>query len=188
MICSEEKDRDDALSYIYMRWRLDLKRFLVAKNVKAIDTEDIVHNSIIALDNNIRNGRYERRSDCTLKSYFQKICKFQAMGDFRISKKTTLPGDEQSFDGKDERHPEVLMLEDDLKAMVDKVLNTLGKPCRELLLLVRMGYSMREIAFELGLENARKAIDKAYQCRQKLKKRIGRNPFIQNYLKGRNEK
>ncbi len=188
MIRAGDAYRDKALGYIYMKWHLEVRRFLVAQKVRVIDTRDILHNSIIALDNNIRTGRYEHRRNCSLKTYFKGICKLQSTNGLEKSNRTILVKDNQSFDRMDERNPEVLMLEQELKDMVDSILNTLSKQCRELLLLFRLRYSMREIALELDFENAQQAKNKAYGCRQKMQKRIDRNPLIQKYLKGRNEK
>ena len=185
MICLGGKASDEALHYMYDQWSDKAISNLGKYNKNIADSENIVHDAIVILENHVRNGKYQPTG--RLEHYFYGICKWQSLGKLQQKKKIVLVADQSRLDRVEEIQPETKMIKAELKDVVNDVLKMMEKTCRDILHLYMWGYSMKEIALELDLKNDDDAKYHAYRCRKRMRQLIERKPRLHNYLKRRNE-
>jgi len=142
---------------------------------------DIFHDGIVAMDQNIRSGKY--REESGLQGYLYTICRYIWNNEWRRRAKTTT-GDIQDFQLEpDEFTPEVKFRSEEEISLLDNVLLLLDESCRKILTLWKLSYSMSEIADALHLSSAEMAKKYRYRCMQKLVSELDHHPHLLNALK-----
>jgi len=173
--------RNEALRFIYTRFRNSAKAIMVAAGANAPDADDAIQEAIVVLDNSIRNGKYQQNS--SLKNYFIGICKGRLYSNKRSTKRINWTDDNLKMDGIETQQPETLMLEEEEKSILHDILNLLDEKCRDVLRLYKLSYSMSEIAEETDLGNANNVRQWVFKCRKRLVKLASQNPSFINYFK-----
>lgn len=133
------------------------------------DARDVFQEGVLALWNNVRNGRYEVRPDVKLSTYLVEICKRRWID---MQKKASRRY-ERSLPEVPEAPEEpgflVAWIDREEQAAFQARFGQLGQRCQDLLL--RFYYerqSLREIAGVLGIGEA-SAKNEKYRCMQRLK-------------------
>lgn len=145
------------------------------------DGLDIYHDGIVALDQNIRSGKY--RAESGLQGYFYTICRFIWNNEWRRRTKST-PGEVQDFHLEpDEKTPELLFRSEEEKKLLRQVLQLLDDSCKKILTLWKLSYSMAEIATEMQLSSPEMAKKYRYRCMHKLLGELENHPHLLNALK-----
>jgi RNA polymerase sigma factor (sigma-70 family) len=177
-----DTERNKALKYLYMDngLRASVKKYVSMHNGDESDAEDVFQESLILLDNNVRNNHFEGRS--TLKTYLISICKWKWFTMKRSRKRIVLTDDNLKMDSDNFDSPEVLMLSDERKSIVIHLLEKLEDKCRRILELYQLDYSMDEIAQQVGFTNVQSAKNAAARCRQNFRTLLEQNVELMTSL------
>ncbi len=138
------------------------------------DGQDVFHEGIIVLDRNIREGKF--RGDSTLSLYLYAICRFLWMNQLRRKARVELSEDPMPEEEAGPENPEVDLLSDERKAVLQQLLDQLSDQCRQVLGLWQLSYSMQEIAARLGFSSEKMARKAKYRCQQALIKLVKSHP------------
>ena len=156
--------REAALREIYRD--KDLLRMVVAfvRNHQGDATEgqDMYHEGIIVLDRNIREGKF--RGESPLKGYLYSICRFLWMNQMRKQAHTKTVAEVPIENEADLETPEIQLIAQERKDMLNRLLGELGERCQRILELWKLSYSMEEIAESLGFSSPDMARKAKYRC------------------------
>lgn len=162
-----------------------LKRMVaafVSKNKgNEADGQDIFHEGIIVLDRNVREGKF--RGESPLKGYLYSICRFLWMNQMRKQAHTESVAEMPLSGETDTQSPEVIMVSEERKALLNSLLGELGERCQKILELWKLSYSMEEIAEKLGFSSPDMAKKAKYRCHVSLLQMIQNNPSLEQLLK-----
>jgi len=173
-----------ALQSIYQNKQLKgMVTAFVSKNKgSATDGQDVFHDGMIILDQNVRNGKF--RGESPLNGYLYSICRFVWMNQMRKQAHTVhveiLP---QADDAAPVETPEGIILDEERKGVLNKLMRTIGERCSSILELWKLSYSMEEIAQTLGFSSADMARKAKYRCHVALLEQIKTNPQWESLLR-----
>ncbi len=175
--------RQTALRVIYGDNELKRKviQFVRNRQGNADDGQDMFHEGIIVLDRNIREGRF--RGEAPLKGYLYSICRFLWMNQLRKNAHTTQGAETTLANEPDEYTPEITLIAQERKDLLNNLLQQLGERCQRILELWKLSYSMEEIADSLGFSSADMARKAKYRCHLNLVELVQKNPEMQKVLK-----
>jgi RNA polymerase sigma factor (sigma-70 family) len=174
--------RETALKAIYEDG--DLKRMVAAfvrnHQGNATDGQDMFHEGMIVLDRNIREGKF--RGEAPVKGYLYSICRFLWMNQLRKQAHTSSVAEMPPVYEPDNLTPEVALVTEERKDMLNRLLQELGDRCRQILELWKLSYSMEEIAESLGFSSSDMARKAKYRCHVSLLEIIRKNPHVEQLL------
>ena len=147
------------------------------------DWEDIYHDGIIVLERNIRQGKFN--GDCKLSVYLASICKYICFNYNRKDGRQVSVAEIPQNNQKIAISPEEIMIDMELKAILNNELDKLKAPCKEVLRMWQLNYKAEEIAQKLNFNNAGYARKQKFRCIKKLMESIKENKQIENYLKSK---
>jgi len=182
-INSGGQNRQAALRAIYDDNELKRKviQFVRNRQGNTEDGQDMFHEGIIVLDRNIRESKF--RGEAPLKGYLYSICRFLWMNQLRKQAHTTQGAETVLANEPDEYTPEITMIAQERKDLLNSLLGQLGERCQRILELWKLSYSMEEIATSLGFSSADMARKAKYRCHVSLVELVQQNPEIQRVLK-----
>ncbi len=174
--------RQRAITHIYQEKELKNKIVAFVKNNSGSkeDGVEIFHEGIIALDENIRKGKYEEKGK--LRGYLYTMCRFLWLNKIKRSNRTTYTSEMSQLDEVNLETPESLSMSNEQKDILGNLLSRLGEKCEKILELWKLSYSMEEIAEMAGLLNAGVARRQRYNCYQKLMKLLEDEPNLKKSL------
>jgi len=116
-----------------------------------------------------------------LNTYITSIAKYTLLAQLKSKNKNTT----QLVDANTvmTENPENLVIKKDEMTLLHSLLETLGKNCKEVLLLWGNGYKMRDIADIIGYKSEEMAKKKKYQCFKTLLIYLEQNPEIKKSLR-----
>lgn len=173
--------REKALQYVYKAevFRNPVRAYVLANGGTLDDFKDVFQNALLAMDRNIRLGRFEGRSK--LSTYFIQIAQWRWQ-EMRRSRRPTEPYDAAALDAPVQPPIQQLLDNSDMRRLLDKALDLVGSPCREMLRLYAFSYAMEEIGEGFGL-SATQAKRKVHGCRENAERQILQNAELkQQYL------
>lgn len=178
MILSGGEARNKALRDIYSREELKhkIRAHIITKGADRAEANDILHDGMIALDRNIRMGKF--RGESGLEGYLFSICRFLWHNAFRKKMKYANEEPEEYQFEPDAETPEIHMLEKEKKELLARTLQLIDDRCRNILTLWKRSYSMEEIASETGLSSAEMAKKYRYRCMKKLTAALENQPQL----------
>ena len=182
-INSGGQNRQAALRAIYGDNELKRKviQFVRNRQGNADDGQDMFHEGIIVLDRNIRESKF--RGEAPLKGYLYSICRFLWMNQLRKQAHTTQGAETILANEADEYTPEITLIAQERKDLLNALLSQLGERCQRILELWKLSYSMEEIAASLGFTSADMARKAKYRCHLSLVELVQQNPEMQKVLK-----
>lgn len=178
--------RQKAIKEIY-NWRNSREKviaFVKRNNGNEADGQDVYQEGIIALDRNIREGKF--RGDSSLSLYLFATCRFVWMNQLRKNQRVNLEGDAITMDTPTAETPEYTFINKERQAVLKKLLSQLGEKCQKILQMWQLSYSMTEIATTMNLSSEKMARKSKYRCQQSLLKVIKSNANWQELLRGLN--
>ncbi len=184
-ITGKEADRNRALRYLVQGsgWRLQVLRYVVTNSGVEEDGEEVFFDALTILDRNIRGGKFEARS--ALNTYFIQIAKFLWLK--RLAKrrpdldvKKLYPPD-QVFEDNIEK----ALIGAEHEAVFAQVMAQIGERCKRIFELFHLGYSMIEIAQEVGISDADQAKKEKSRCKKRLLNLLAERPELRNFFKDR---
>ncbi len=172
-----EKIRDggeDALVEIYRKCRKPVMAYVLRNNGRAEDAEDLLQEALVVLWERVRTDRYEHAAK--IETFI--VATVRNMWLRRLSRMRRERRGGTDTESVPDLTPSVLetMIEDEESGLVRDALETLGDPCRSLLLLYYWEeLPMQDIADRLGFANADTVKSKKYQCKKALESLLGRS-------------
>jgi RNA polymerase sigma factor (sigma-70 family) len=158
-----------AIETIYQNHYSMIQTLVINNSGTSDDARDIFQEAIIVLYEKAKSGSFELHAQ--LKTYIYAVCR-------RLWLKRLLVS--QRFSGDLANAPETIATDDDIEIyetrtedfeLMDRALQHLGEPCKELLESYYMRKkNMSEIAREFGYTNADNAKNQKYKCLMRLKK------------------
>jgi len=142
------------------------------------DVEDVLQEALIVLWERINNGSFEYKAKLSTFIYATaKNIWFRRLAKHRRE----LPATDDVFEAAtDEATPLEELEENERIIAVQKAMEQIGNPCRDLLLFYYWEeLSMEEIALKLGFANADTVKSKKYQCKKALER------LVKNMLGGK---
>lgn len=182
MIRSGGSNRLEGLRYIYREsgWVNMLIKILKKNGVQESDFKDAIHEGVIILDNHIRNFKFQEKG--SLKNFFIGICKKRIYSNHRSIKRQVFKENDEDLDSIENITPEVKMLQKEQKEIIGAVLLKMGDPCKTVLRLYQLSYSMKEIGKAIGKSEGM-AKKMSFTCRKKMGLFISKNVQLEKYLK-----
>lgn len=155
----------------YAEMRTPFRLFFL-KNGAIPDNEivELFQEALIAFHRNVMNGRLEKPLQSSLKTYLFGIGKILCRKRFSTA----------SFSWDDDIPEEAVAPAIEAKAerqekaaMVSKLLDRIGEPCRQLLTLVYIhGYAMESVAAEMDFPTEGAARKRKFDCLRKLRQML----------------
>jgi RNA polymerase sigma factor (sigma-70 family) len=127
---------------------------------------DIVHDAFIVMIDKIRSTNHNHSS---LTGYWFGIAKFLYSNQQKKMQKVMLVEDDESHYGHEVINPESIFLNNERYTTMDRVLQSAGPRCRDLLVMWFNHYSMQEIAETLHLSSPGMARKIKHMCFKKLR-------------------
>jgi RNA polymerase sigma factor (sigma-70 family) len=169
--------RTRALQLIYQNKALRdmVNAFVRNHRGNETDAQDVFHDAMIILDQNVRNGKF--RGESPLNGYFYSICRFVWMNRMRKQAHTVLPETMPADEGSEPADAaDIRLLDEERQNVMGQLLNTIGERCRKILELWKLSYSMEEIAEQLGFSSSDMARKAKYRCHVALLEQVKNNP------------
>jgi RNA polymerase sigma factor (sigma-70 family) len=175
--------REKALQTLFQTgiWQQIVVRYVQQHGGSEQDGKDVFQDTMILFDRNIRSNTFEGRA--SLQTYFVGIAKWRWLAVQR-QRKNLVELDTAEHIKEAVQSPENQMISDEKRLLFDESLAQLGKRCQALLGLVRLEYSMKEIADALELSSPEMAKKNAYECRMKFRAYLEKHPKLLKILRG----
>ena len=176
-ILEGSEKRTEALKYLYenLEIRSLALRDLLSLGGTADDLEDILTDAIMVFYLNVQHGKFD--SQTSVKTYIGSIIKHKYISKIRKERNIVVHALQQElYEVSDFEKQEI-------KKLLDLVLSKLGDKCKKLLQLWALGFSLDEIAKELGYKDAQTAKLATHDCRKKLSHFLRDHPTILSELR-----
>lgn len=148
-----------------------VKQYVMDNNGKEEDAEDVFQDGIVALWDNINQGKFEMRNDVKISSYLTKICRYRWLERLKSAgyrKLTKMPDHFEKEDVETNLLSELISKEE-INHFEEKF-HELGDRCQMILkLFYYEKKSMVEIAEIMDMQPASVKNEK-YRCMERLKK------------------
>ena len=163
-----------AFDHLYRHARPMAAKTLTQIGCPAAEVDDLFQDALLALYQNVADGRYELRTDTKITTYLVRLCRNRWIDRTRrvAYRHTSTVGEhvERTADADDGSELEAVMLRERHLEELDAAFAQLGERCQHL--LRRFYYDrapLSEIAAERGI-TAQSAKNEKYRCMQRLKK------------------
>ncbi len=174
--------REKVTAYLYRQHIDEIIAFIKARKGSEEEARDVFQDALIQLLIAIEKDQFKGQS--TLSTYLFAMSKnlwyrrFRRMG---VEKNylNTLTDKERRLV---EETPETRVLSKDQEQILEELLNSLAKKCKEVLTLWSMKYSMREIAKRLGYKNEQIVRNRKNLCMKALKQLVSKNPNVKQII------
>jgi len=177
------------LEYIYMQlvWKEKAVHYVLSKSGSKEDGEEVFHNTIIAFDKNLREGKYAHENKDKFEGYFYGILNYQFLNKLKEQgRQVSIKNKQESFivEHSQKSATDYNLIDQETGREVYELLSKSSSPrCIEILKLWLFGYSMDEIANQLNLKNRDAAKRRKHKCKEMLKRKLNENPQLSARLK-----
>lgn len=180
LISSDEAKRNNGFKALYLNpiIRKKVNELVDRSNLEGVEADEILQESIIKLDDNLREGLYKGESK--IETYLLGIAKWLIWRKVKERKKPFL--EVESISNTPIETPKI---EEnvDRDSLLKKVLSELPESCHQTIKLYYFeSYTMQELATKLGLSSSHMAKKKVSRCRQQLREIIKGNPDFSSLL------
>jgi len=159
-----------AFEFLYTQYFPAVRQLVQRQNGTEDDAKDVFQDGIIALWNNIREGRYELRQEVKLSSYLIQICKLRWVD--RLKKASTRYEARQADFSEPMAEAEAMqqLIGREDRQQFSRQFAQLGERCQEMLKRFYFAKQpLQEIAEALSITE-KTAKNEKYRCMQRLKK------------------
>lgn len=171
---------DAALVQLYHQNRAQIGQLVLNNQGDEAAAKDIMQESMIALYENVRAGRFKGASK--LSTYLYGIARLLWLNRLKRARLETQKLEQIQAEVAIEALPN-WMLEGESKAAIQRLLSTLGQACQKVLVdNIYFGYDMRAIARRMNFSNEQVARNKKHRCLKKLKQLIQEQPELLHEL------
>jgi RNA polymerase sigma factor (sigma-70 family) len=181
-ICGSVAERNAALKHVYtdVQLRKMIYQMVVQYNGTPDDVQDVLQETIVIFDRNVRSGRFEAKS--SVRTYCVAIAKWHWASVKRKKDNQTSELDDNRLH-ETTPGPETDYITEERKQVINKALADMGGRCQQLLQLYKLSYSMEEIAQEANLSSADMAKKEVHRCRERLRQYLMRQPELLSILR-----
>lgn len=174
------KAAERGLAEVYQSYKSPVMKFLQNMGAEREESRDIFQDAVIALYENILNGKF--RGESSLSSYLHGIARFSFLNrkkrsvlDIRVKEELEIPSITPD-------HLPQMVKEEQLH-LLEGLFETLGKQCKETLTLsIFHHYDMKEIAERLSLSSEQIARNKKYRCLSRLRQLLEERGPLSTWL------
>ena len=171
---------DDALQLLYKTALPNITRFILRNNGDREEAKDIFQDSVIALYNTIKLGKYDASKQ--IDAFLFHVAKNLWIN--RIKKKNRQFNIEDAEEQITHETPYAIITTSEKQLAIEGLMEKIGGPCREIMRLVMYEKkTMKEIAAKMGLAGENVAKTTHYKCKQKLAAMIYANKNLVYLLK-----
>ncbi|MBC7776448.1 MAG: sigma-70 family RNA polymerase sigma factor [Phycisphaerae bacterium] len=162
------RQRNTAWEYIYKAWRgYYLSPVLRAGGIPE-QVDEVLGGVIVDVEKQVLKEDFELR-EASLRTYFtEAIVRAWARAREIAQRRQTAELDPQTYPTGQGGNVEEDFIRQEQIERLDVLLARLGEKCRKVLMRFARGYSMREIAEELGFQNEQSAKNEKGKCHRKL--------------------
>lgn len=158
------------LKYLYRQFFPIVKSYVAQNSGNEDEAKDIFQDGIIAVWNNVHNGKYESRADKGLGPYLVKVCKFRWLEQTKSARHKKTANWDADWEKADGDNKLDAMIKKEQINYAVKLVSQLGEKCRNILTMFYYEKkNMQEIAAANNL-TAESAKNEKYRCMQQLKK------------------
>jgi RNA polymerase sigma factor (sigma-70 family) len=163
------KGKEEALVRLYEMNERQVTSFVTRNNGSEDDAEEMLQEALVILWERIRSGRYEHTAK--ISTFVFATVRNLWLRKIARSRREVASDMQDALAQSNEISVLDSMIEAEKATAVSKALDSLGDPCRQLLLLYYWEeLSMDDIAMQMGFANADTAKSKKYQCKKALEK------------------
>ena len=176
----EEKEVDDALTYLYMVSKKTVSRFILRNKGTQQDVDDVFHDGLIAFYNLVKQDKINL--DTNVEAYLYSICR--NMWAKKLMKGPKLVELNESYNIiKTEEIQIDTILSGEKKNLIEQILKGLGKECEKILLLFYYEQlKTKEIVHRMHYANDQVLRNKKSKCMKSLRQVVLDSPFYKNQL------
>lgn len=177
------KSRKDALAKIYSALNLaEIIRNNISKTSKQETVHyDLLHDAFYTFVEKVKKGEFN--PDTPIKPYILKVARFHWYNSLRKANRE-FSAEEVKFDDVEiQRSVEEDYIEKELSSSMNVVLHSMGKLCRQVLLLWQQDYSYRDIAKKMKLSSEVNARKRRFRCYKELLTLVRNNAELKNYIR-----
>lgn len=176
--------RERALATIYRDRSIRTIVFSIIRKLRGNiqDAEDMYQESLIIMDRNIREGKYNHEGHLT--AYLGGIARLCWMNQLRKNNRVDLyeqPNHDEASTAVPS--PDHWLMDKERNELLESLLQKLDERCFQILRFWQLKTSMQEIADHLDLSSEMMARKLKYQCTKKLAALIHQHPEIERILK-----
>lgn len=163
------KGDEEALVTLYRANEKQVAAFVLGNRGTRNDVEDLLQEALVILWERVRAGCYEHTAK--ISTFIFGIVKNLWLRRLARARREIVASIEDDPPPSNDASPLEELIESEESARIASALETLGDPCKKLLLLYYWEeVSMDEIAARLGFANADTVKSKKYQCKKALQK------------------
>jgi RNA polymerase sigma factor (sigma-70 family) len=171
---------EEALAELFHRNRRPITSLVTRNQGSEDDAEDVLQEAVVVLWQRVRSGSFEYQSK--LSTFIYATAKNIWFRRLARQRRGIPPAEKTLAKGSRDGTPLGEMEENERVLAVQKAMEQIGNPCRDLLLLFYWEErSMEDIAVKLGFANADTVKSKKYQCKKSLEH------LVRNMLGGSDE-
>jgi len=183
MIKSTPPKREQALKIIYQTNKEKVCSYILSNSGSQDEAKDVFQETIIAFYENVQNNKF--KGDSTIGTYLYSIARFKWLNQIKKNSTQMLHNTKYEQNEGFYQSPLATIIEDEKKAQVLEVIESLGEQCKKILIAnIYHNASMKEIAKSENYSSEQIVRNKKYKCLQKLKELISANPALIKVLKG----
>ncbi|HMG13789.1 MAG TPA: hypothetical protein VK590_00010 [Saprospiraceae bacterium] len=173
--------RESGWQYISQHWgALSVSTCIKRTGCEEWLAKEAFSNACVGIDKRIRSSENnDFLVSATLRSYLIQAHIYAVFSLLKKESKTVELSNEERMVGLaiDE-----LNIQDDCTKLMDKALENIGPRAKKILSLFSDGFSMEEIAIEMGFQNKEVAKREKYKCQESFKEYLKMNPSIKKQL------
>lgn len=173
----------DIIKYIYLSYKPEIRKILPNKSIDHDKVDEVFQVVVLKLIEEIKNGKIKIKK--SFKNYFIVSCKNVWIYEERMRREFPGLPDENMIQ---ERPSQYLaeqsrrVIEQKKAYIIEKCIKKLEPGCRDVINLYSQGFSMAEIAAEMGYSNAQVARNKKCKCLGYLRKLIKKEKGFEAYF------
>lgn len=176
----EGKD-DKVLSLLYKDVLPKVKNYIMRNSGNEDEVNDIFQDAVLAFYRQVKLNRFKEENE--IAGFIFSVSRNLWINYIKKSRKS-INIESQNEPDTGDNHLDLIITEE-RKNLVDKVLNEIGDRCREILLLsVYQKLSMKEICQKMGFTSENSAKTQNYKCKQKLMELVKQNRYLTSELRG----
>lgn len=159
--------RNRAWEYIYKAWRGYYLSPVLQSGGTPEQVDEVLSQVILDVDKQVLKADFELR-EASLRTYFTEgVVRAWSRARGNAQRKQTVELDPQTYMSGQQDSVEADYIRQERMQRLDALLLKLGEKCRTVLMRFAQGYSMQEIATELGMQEQSVKNDKV-KCHRKL--------------------
>lgn len=171
---------DKAIQYLYRKHLEKICSFVTGRNGSREEAKDVFQDAIVNLLVSIQEGKFEGKS--SLGTYLYAISKNLWYRRFNRSLKQDLLDSPEQSEEVAEDTPELLLMADHQRELLEHLLDSLKAKCKEVLTMWSQKYSMKEIASQLEYRNEQVVRNKKNHCLKELKSLVRNSAEAQSLV------